>query len=113
MSGGGGGGSWDKDWRPPTNGGENDKCNILERTVLNSPVASVVSNLNVGDILLVELETTPRNRVVAKSSAGAVAGAITSSRLVDLIECLQDEHTYEAEVISVQGGRVEIEIRLV
>ena len=112
MSGGGGGGSWDQDWRPPTSGSANDKCNIVERTVLNSPVATVVSELKVGDILFVELETTPRNRVVAKSSAGTVAGAITSTKLVDLIECLQDGHTYEGEVISVHGGRIEIEIRL-
>lgn len=114
MSGGSGGGGSSEDWRPPSggSGGDNDKCAIVERTVLNSPVSAVVSGLNAGDVLTIELETTPRNRVVAKEpKSNQVAGAITSPRLVTMIECLQDGYFYEAEVMSVQGGRIEIEVR--
>jgi len=114
MSGGGGSGSSSDDWRAPTGGGgggENDKCAIVELTALNSPVAAVVSAISAMDILHIELETTPRKRVVAKTAAGLVAGAITSPKLIDIIACLESGYSYEAEVKSVVGGRVDIEIR--
>lgn len=101
SSSGGGGGS----------GGDSDKCAIYESTVLASPVASVITTLSGGDILILELETAPRNRVVAKNDTGLVAGAITSIRLVDMIECIQAGFSYQAQVMSISGGRVEVEIR--
>lgn len=100
-----------EEWRGSAPSGD-DKCAITEQTILNSPVPAVVAGLSVGDILLVDLETQPRNRVVAKSAAGAVAGAITSVSLVDIIECIQNGSVYEAEVLSINSGKVEIEIRL-
>ena len=100
QSGAGGGGS----------GGGTDKCAIYETTILASPVPAVVATLNVGDTLTVGLETSPRNRVVVRTIAGAVAGAITSVQLVDMIECIQGGYAYEAEVKSISGGRVEVEI---
>lgn len=114
MSGGGGGGSSSEDWRGPGGGGGagDDKCAIVERTVLNSPNAAVVGGLNVGDILEVELETQPRSRLVAKTANGQVAGAITSTSIVVIIECIQDGSAYEAEVLAVNAGKVEVEIRL-
>lgn len=114
MSGGGGGGDSNDEWRSKLGGGVGgkDKCALVELTVLNSPVAAVVSGLSVGDILNVELETSPRNRIVVRDvKTGGVAGAITSPRLVDFIECIQGGYAYEAEVKSITGGRVEIEIR--
>ncbi|MDD9909866.1 MAG: hypothetical protein OXR62_09255 [Ahrensia sp.] len=110
MSGGGGGGG--DDWRVLSGGGGGEeKCAIVERTVLNSPVASIVAGLEVGTILQVELETQPRNRLVTATAAGEIAGAFTSPKLVEFIECIQDGFSYEAEVKSISGGRVEIEIR--
>lgn len=114
MSGGGCGGSSSDDWRG-TGGGSvagDDKCAIVERTVLNSPVPAIVAGLNVGDILTVELETNPRSRLVAKTVAGASAGAITSTSIVDIIECIQNGSAYVAEVLAINAGKVEIEIRL-
>lgn len=120
MSGGGGGGSSFDEWRSPAGGGSGgggagggggvDKCAIVERTILNSPVQSVVGALTVGTNLLVELETNPRKRVVVKTMQGAIAGAITSARLVDIIECLQGGYSYGAVVLSINGGRIEVEI---
>ena len=113
MSGSGGGGSSNGQWRlaSSSNGDEDDQCDIMERTILNSPIPDVVANLQVGHILSVELETSPRYRVVAKTQARLVAGAITSTRLVDIIECLQKNIQYKARVLSVMAGRIEIEIR--
>lgn len=92
-------------------GGDHDKCAIFETTILASPVASVIATLHAGDILLLELETTPRSRVVAKTATGAIAGAITSIRLVDMIECMQAGFMYQAEVRAISGGKVTVEIR--
>lgn len=106
-----GGGSGGGNWRPHSNVYDNDKCDIVEETVLNSPNAAVVSTLSVGDILHIELEFDSEKRVVAKSPGGEIAGSITSTRLLDLIECIQEGHEYEAEVTSAQGGLIPIEIR--
>ena len=113
MSGGGGGGSSSDQWRVAgsSEGDGDDQCAITERTVLNSPVPDVVADLQVGNILSIELETQPRDRVVAKTSSGLVAGGITSTRIADIIECLRKSIQYKAQVLSVTGGRVEIEVR--
>lgn len=113
MSGGDGGGVNDGSWRIGSGSpaGE-DKCEITERTVLNSPVAAVVSTLNVGDVLLVQLVTIPRSRLTAVTAQGQIAGAITATRIVDIIECIQNGSAYEAQVLSINAGRVGIEIRL-
>lgn len=87
-----------------------NKCAITEKTILASPVPAIIATLKVGEILSVELETTPRARVVIKR-LGQTAGALTSARLVDIIECLRNSFSYEAEVLSINGGRIEIEIR--
>lgn len=125
MSGGSSSGSGFDSWR--TSGGATkpgggsgggggadggaDKCAIYETAVLASPVPVVVATISVGDILAVELETSPRDRVVVRTNDGQVAGAITSIRLVDMIECIGDGYVYQAEVKSINGGKVEVEIR--
>lgn len=113
MSGSGDGGGSTDDWRPPlgAGGGGQDRCGIVERTVLNSPNPDVIATLKAGQLLFIELELAPRKRVVAKIASGEVAGAITSPQLIDFIECLENDYLYEAEVKAVNGGRVEIEIR--
>lgn len=119
MSGGSGGGSGFDSWRPSADGkgagggagGGTDKCAIYETAVLASPVAAVIATLNVGNMLIVGIETTPRTRVVVRTVGGLIAGAITSVHLVDIIECIQGGFAYDAEVRSITGGRVEVEIR--
>lgn len=108
----GGGGSSSSDWRGRGSGmGDDDKCAIVERTILASPVPALVATLSVGDLLSVELDVNPRKRVVVKNRLGKVIGAITSVRLVDIIECLESGHSYDGQVTSISGGRVGIEIR--
>lgn len=123
MSGGSSSGSGFDNWRtsggatkPGGSGGGGpiggtDKCAIYENTVLASPVADVVATLAVGNILSVGLETAPRNRVVVRAADGRVAGAITSVQLIDMIECMTEGFVYAAEILSINGGRVEVEIR--
>ena len=47
-------------------GGDSDKCAIHETTVLASPFTNVIASLTAGDMLSLELQTAPRNRVIAK-----------------------------------------------
>jgi hypothetical protein len=122
MSGGSSSGSGFDSWRTsggatkPSGGGGGagggtDKCAIYETAVLASPVPAVIATLSVGDILAVDLETSPRDRVVVRTNGGQVAGAITSIRLVDIIECIGEGFSYQAEVKSINGGKIEVEIR--
>lgn len=115
MSGGGGGGSSSENWRGQAvgPGAEDDKCAIVEKTVLNSPNPTVITDLRVGNVLWVELEDAQsRRRLVVKTEVGDIAGAITSTRIADIIECIQKGFSYKAEVLAINAGRVEIEIRL-
>jgi hypothetical protein len=90
--------------------GGTDKCAIYETSILASPVASVIATLNVGEKLAIVLETTPCNRLVVIAALGIVAGAITSAQLVDMVECMQAGYNYQAEIKSITGGSVEVEI---
>ena len=110
MSGPGNGG--DGEFRKPPSGGATDQnqCNITERANLNSVDASVVSALGVGDSLIVELQEGTTPRVLIRVSNGEVAGSITSRKIVTIIECLRSGFAYAAEVKSISGGLVEIEI---
>lgn len=115
MSGSGGGGTNDDSWRiiGGSPAGE-DNCTITEQTILNSPNAAIVATLTIGQILsIVLVQVGLRSRLEAVTiPQGQTAGAITSTRMVDIIECIQDGSTYEAEVISINAGRVGVEIRL-
>ena len=92
MSGSGGGG--DRDFRSVPKGGAGggvDRCAISERANLNSPVAAVISTLSVGDPLIVELIDGTTPRIVLKTVSNQI-------------------FAYSAEVLSISGGLVEIEI---
>ena len=114
MSGSGGGGIRKPDeWRLPSDTGapgEDDECDIVEETVLNSPNPEVVSGLEPGQRLSVVLVAEPRQRVVAMTASGQIAGSITFPRLLTLIECIGKERSYEAEVLRVDHGLVLIRV---
>lgn len=119
MSGGSGGPSW-PEARPVTKpkdgggggGGIPDACNILETTTLNSPDRTVISGLRTGDVLDVVFEPGPPQRLVARTSAGAVAGAITSPSLPQFIQCItQSNVRYTAEVLSVRGAVCQVRVQ--
>lgn len=120
MSGPGGGGGNDNDWRPaapPSSGaggsgggdGGNDPCALIEKTILNSPNPVVISTLSVGDVLIVDVDTSQGKRVVAKAN-NQIAGTITSVNLVRIISCIEDGYSYKAVVLGISGGKVDVEI---
>ena len=84
-----------------------DECATLaQQTVLNSPNQAVLQVLQKGDILDVVVRKTASGTVVVEAlHNGQVAGAITSSIIQRLAECVEQGHDYVAEVIDdVQGG---------
>lgn len=105
MSGSGGG-----SWTTPTG----DSCERLaSETTLTSPDRAVISLLNNGTLLDVEVDDSGARPVVRAMYQGQIAGSITSSIIQRLVECIEDGYQYVAEVQSVQGGtcRVRVHIR--
>ena len=113
MSGGGSSGSSRDDWR---RGGQDrdvdaDQCDITDLTVLNSPDARVVQRLAIGDVLTVRLQEGPPTRLVAETLTHDIAGTITSAAMPDIAECIRADFEFEAEVLSVNGGHVDVVVR--
>jgi hypothetical protein len=98
--GGGGGG-----------GDPSDDCNIREQTRLNSPDRTVLATLRVGDILKLQLENGPPVMLVALDSRGRPAGSITSPMLPQIVQCIRQGKTYEAEIQALNGAICEVQIR--
>ncbi len=74
---------------------------------LQSPQPTVVALLNLGDELAVELTSDP---VVRAVSPKGVAGHITT-RLPELIACINSGHEYIAVVDVVDDGNIEVTVR--
>lgn len=105
MSSGGGGPT--EPYPPPDSGV--DCADLKFRTQVSSPVAAVVSQLAVGDVLEIELSDTDPPTIDAIYS-GQRAGSITD-RVAALLRCLRDGHDYEAEVTAIDGGAISLDVR--
>jgi hypothetical protein len=91
-------------------GGPIDRCVFTEIATLSSPNPAVIATLNVRDELRVVLETVPSRRVVVMTAANAIAGSITSARVVEIMQCISDGFNYAATVTEIDGGRVTVEV---
>jgi cysteinyl-tRNA synthetase len=104
MSGSGGGGD---SWREQPK----DTCETLsQETTLNSPVKAVVSKLKKGDKLDVRIKKSGNVTVVEALHNGKTAGAITSSIVTRLVECIGEGHKYVADVTDVNGGACKVHV---
>lgn len=91
-----------------------DECNSLSvETPLNSPVAQVTRNLRRGDVLRVELEVSAAQirTLVAKDSAGRVAGSLTPPSLMRIVACIEGGTNYDAVVLDTMGGLLPVRIQ--
>jgi hypothetical protein len=79
-------------------------------TVLASPSPEALSDLEVDDLLDVVAVETPARGVVAQTIDGTYVGAVVRD-ILRLRQCLQEGHTYEAEVRAVDGGSITVLIR--
>ena len=124
MSGPGSGGG--NDWRPepakpaPKSKGDDkggggkpvppDPCNITEVTTLNSVNRNVIAGLRPNDRLAVVFQAGPPQRLVAERQPGVIAGSITSPSMLQIIQCIQAGHNYDAVVLSVRGAQCQVRI---
>ncbi|MGY4167537.1 hypothetical protein [Bradyrhizobium sp. USDA 4529] len=122
MSSGGGGGGDDDSPRPAPKpvkpkkgatdtGGAGDPCNIVERTKVNSPDRTVAATLRRDDVLAVEYDPGPPKRLIVRAASGAVLGSITSPAMPQLIQCIMGGYGYEAIVLTVAGGMIEVQVQ--
>lgn len=102
------GGSGSGGWEPTAPSNQCER--IAFRATINSPQPSIVPNLVVGDVLDVKLQTTPTIAVIAEL-AGRVVGALTSTRVNDLVNCIQNGYQYEATVVVVIGGKCTVDVQ--
>lgn len=87
-----------------------DPCDIISLTNLNSPVPAVVTALRSGDVLDVHLQVGPPRILQARTSAGLVAGSITSPEMARIIECIRQGVVFVADVMSVSGGICQVRV---
>lgn len=76
---------------------------------IESPIPAVIDTLARGDVLDVVLREGSPALVVAVTQTGEDAGGILPTG--QLIECLRQGFTFEAEVTSRVGGAVNVEVR--
>jgi|ERR1700686_1771420 len=79
-------------------------------TMLSSPEPSVVAKLAVGDYLRIALRLEGDLEIVAALSAQEELAGTLTTRLAELIPCLQAGWQYVATVMSIDGGAVRLEI---
>ncbi len=86
-------------------------CELLAfRAQLTSPKPEVVSTLSVGDILEVVVDSMNGQMVVKAVFEGQVAGGLAGPDVIRLRECIDQDHAYQAEVESVNGGQVRVSV---
>jgi hypothetical protein len=118
MSGSSGGRG---DYRPPTiasksnsgsgNGGGRaggDACAIYNAAPLNSPRPAVVSTLDIGEVLEVRLNSSGVRPILEVHARTGIAGSLTHTGHMAIIECINDGHRYVAIVIGKTGAAVDL-----
>ena len=107
MSGNSGGGGMPSINRP----NENEDCSALVITTnLATPQAKVIGDLEVGDILSIRI-ATDQGPIQALNIDGEIAGSIVSREQVRLLNCIIGGTSYIAEVLSLEGGQCQVQIR--
>lgn len=95
----------------PVKGGVDVCLNLVINTNLASVVEEVLDKTVVGDVLPVEAQSLDGPVVVLKD--GEVLGTVLSSYLVQLLNCMNDGTTYEAEVIKIEDAICQVKISAV
>lgn len=95
--------------REPASAAPLNDCESFSFTAnLNSP-QGLVQNLNVGDVLILTLQTMPHLAVLATLN-GTVVGSLTGPNNPKLIRCMQNGYMYQATVLSVSGGNCSVKV---
>lgn len=93
--------------RPP----EEVPCNAVSfSTALASPEPAVIAELRAGDCLSVALVIENRRRVAVAKSGQNIAGSITNTIHIRLVECLEAGEPFHATIQSISGGRCVVQV---
>lgn len=112
MSGSGGGSGRISLGGAGGTGGEGERtsecASLVVETTLNSPVSTVVATLNRGAILQVATQVSGSGvtSLVAKTSLGVIAGALTPPSLLTILGCIQNGFSFVAIVLNDPAGGV-------
>lgn len=74
-----------------------------------SPDPKVLKSLRTGNKLTLAQEA--EDEPLLALHEGKVAGSISGVRLDTLLKCISEGFEYEAEVLQVSGGTVEVEVK--
>lgn len=108
MSGGGGSGGGPGGGFDP--GGPQTPCDELEfRTSIASPQAAA-ADLEIEEELVVVLVSGPPASINLEREGGETVGSLTS-RVPELLRCLQQGVQFAAVVESVDGGDIRVRVR--
>ena len=111
MSGGHSGGIGGGEMPRPMQG-KGDAClNLVIIINLASVDTEVLKMVNVGDILPVEAQAADGPVVVMKD--GEVLGSVVSSKLMQLLNCMNGGTEYEAEILKIEEAICQVKISAV
>ncbi|MER9288610.1 hypothetical protein NKI66_16315 [Mesorhizobium sp. M0518] len=102
---GGGGGSGRGDLGPAIGDGI-DQCSRSYEAPINSPKASALGPLNVGDVLdVIVVPTGSSSTLAVMDSSGSIGGSLTFFGYLQVMNCIvQQAVNYKAEILSIVGG---------
>jgi hypothetical protein len=101
MSGGG----------PPTPPTPPYSCERVQTVPLNSPQPAIVASLNVNERLFVILDSGSGRRILqVRTSNGDIAGSLTFLGHLSMMECIEQGYSYEAIVLAISGGNIQLRI---
>ena len=84
-----------------------DCSKVSIKTNVSSPNPSVLATLKVGDILKIEIRV-PTGPLLAITQTNQVLGSVFTKDPAALIGCINDGNLYEAEILKISGGDVQI-----
>ena len=96
---------------PPPGQPTQDCGSLSFRTYLASPDPAAVGSMSVGTVFSVELDTSGAFPIVAVREGTRTVGAIAEGQVGTILRCLQEGYRYEAEVLTIEGARVNLLVR--
>ena len=86
-------------------------CDNLKFSILvSSPQPMPVAALKVGDVLEIDVAQRGAQVVVRVLQNGTLVGGLAGPDATRLRNCIEDGHDYQAEVVSITGGQVRVEV---
>ena len=85
-------------------------CDVLRfETQIASPNPVLVPALKIGDELIVIIASASKTQEIQVLTAnGNVVGGLLSVKVQRMRECMLENHSYKATILSVSGGQVRV-----